>query len=191
MGIRVHSKHLSDGVVVLEPEVFDDKRGFFLEAYRADQFAELGLPTDFVQDNHSGSTRGVIRGLHFQLDEPMAKLMRVTRGTCFLVAVDIRKGSPTLGQWFGTEVSDQNRLQIFAPPGFARGFCVLSDFAELQYKCTAIYNPSGESGVLWNDPDIGVEWPMIDPILSDRDKGAQTFAQWLDSPESDRFHYNP
>lgn len=191
MGIRVHSKHLSDGVVVLEPEVFDDKRGFFLEAYRQDQFGELGLPTDFVQDNHSGSTRGVIRGLHFQFDEPMAKLMRVTRGTCFLVAVDIRKGSPTLGQWFGTEVSDQNRLQIFAPPGFARGFCVLSDFAELQYKCTAIYNPSGESGVLWNDPDIGVEWPMTDPILSNRDKGGQTFAQWLDSPESDRFRYNP
>jgi dTDP-4-dehydrorhamnose 3,5-epimerase len=189
MQMRVQSKHLSDGVVVLAPEVFEDKRGFFMEAYRADQFEELGLPAEFVQDNHSGSTRGVTRGLHFQYDQPMAKLMRVTRGTCFLVAVDIRKGSPTLRQWFGIEASADNRIQVFAPAGFARGFCALSDFAEVQYKCTAIYSPNGESGVLWNDPDIGVEWPIDDPIVSDKDKNAQTLAEWLRTPESDHFRF--
>jgi dTDP-4-dehydrorhamnose 3,5-epimerase len=119
----------------------------------------------------------------------MAKLMRVTRGECFLVAVDIRKGSPTLGQWFGIEVSAENRLQVFAPAGFARGFCALSDYAEVQYKCTAIYNPKGESGVLWNDPEIGVDWPIDDPIVSDRDRNAQTLAEWLETPESDHFRY--
>jgi dTDP-4-dehydrorhamnose 3,5-epimerase len=185
----VRSKHLSDGVVVLEPEVFEDQRGFFLEAFRADQFKALGLPTEWVQDNHSGSIRGVTRGLHFQYERPMAKLMRVTRGTCFLVAVDIRKGSPTLGDWFGLEVSAESRIQVFAPAGFARGFCALSDFAEVQYRCTALYNPAGESGVLWNDADIGVEWPTEDPILSDRDKNAQTLEAWLKKPESDLFRY--
>lgn len=189
MEMRIQSKHLSDGVVVLEPEVFEDKRGFFLEAFRADQFGELGLPTEYVQDNHSGSVKGVTRGLHFQYEGPMAKLMRVTRGSCFLVAVDIRKGSPTLGQWFGIEASAENRLQVFAPAGFARGFCVLSDYGEVQYKCTSIYNPNGESGVQWNDPDIGVEWPVSDPIVSDRDSNAQTLEQWLATPESDLFRY--
>ena len=189
MQIRVRSKHLSEGVIVLEPEVFEDKRGFFLEAFRADQFAELGLPTEFVQDNHSGSVRGVTRGLHFQYDQPMAKLMRVTRGTCFLVAVDIRKGSPTLGKWFGIEASAENRIQVFAPAGFARGFCVLSDYGEVQYKCTAIYNPKGEAGVTWNDRDIGVEWPVENPIVSERDSKAQMLKQWLETPESDHFQY--
>jgi len=189
MEMRVKSKHLSGGVVVLEPEVFEDKRGFFLEAFRADQFEKLGLPTNFVQDNHSGSVRGVTRGLHFQYDGAMAKLMRVTRGACFLVAVDIRKKSPTLGHWFGIEASAENRIQVFAPAGFARGFCALSDYAEVQYKCTAIYNPGGESGVLWNDPEIGVDWPVADPIVSDRDKKAQTLAEWLETPESDHFRY--
>lgn len=189
MQMRVRSTHLSDGVVVLEPEVFEDKRGFFLEAFRADQFKELGLPIDFVQDNHSGSVRGVTRGLHFQFDGPMAKLMRVTRGACFLVAVDVRKGSPTLGKWFGVEASAENRVQVFAPAGFARGFCVLSDYAEVQYKCTAIYNAGGESGVKWNDDGIGVEWPVKDPIVSERDSNAQTLAQWLEKPESDHFRY--
>ncbi len=189
MEMRVKSKHLSGGVIVLEPEVFEDQRGFFLEAFRADQFEKLGLPTDFVQDNHSGSTKGVTRGLHFQYDGPMAKLMRVTRGTCFLVAVDIRKGSPTLGQWFGVEASAENRIQVFAPAGFARGFCAVSDYAEVQYKCTALYNSDGESGVLWNDPEIGVEWPVGDPIVSDRDKNAQTLAKWLETTESDHFRY--
>jgi dTDP-4-dehydrorhamnose 3,5-epimerase len=189
MQIHVRSRHLSDGVVVLEPEVFEDKRGFFMEAFRADQFGPLGLPTEYVQDNHSGSVRGVTRGLHFQYDPPMAKLMRVTRGSCFLVAVDIRKGSPTLGRWFGVEASDRNRIQVFAPAGFARGFCALSEYAEVQYKCTGIYNPDGESGIMWNDPQIGIEWPVDDPIVSDRDKNAQTLAQWLETPHSDHFRY--
>src|SRR3984957_7634198 len=139
MEIKVESRHLN-GVVVLAPQVFEDARGFFMEAYRADQFRELGLPTDFVQDNHSRSKQGVLRGLHFQWDPPMGKLMRVTYGTAFLVAVDIRKGSPTLGKWFGRELSSDTKTQIWAPAGFARGFCVLSDFAEIEYLCTGGYN---------------------------------------------------
>jgi dTDP-4-dehydrorhamnose 3,5-epimerase len=119
----------------------------------------------------------------------MAKLMRVTVGAAYLVAVDIRKGSPTLGQWFGVEVSAQNRRQVFAPAGFARGFCVLSDFAELQYKCTGVYNPKAESGIRWDDPAIGIEWPVTDPILSPKDAKAQSLQEWLHSPESDHFRY--
>ena len=119
----------------------------------------------------------------------MAKLMRVTVGVAFLVAVDIRKSSPTLGQWFGVEASAQNRRQVFAPAGFARGFCVLSDFAELQYKCTGIYNPKAESGIRWDDPQIGIQWPVIDPILSGNDSKAQTLQEWLNSPESNHFRY--
>jgi dTDP-4-dehydrorhamnose 3,5-epimerase len=191
MEIKVESRHLN-GLVVLRPGVFEDERGFFSEVYRADQFTELGLPANFVQDNHSRSGRGVVRGLHFQWDPPMGKLMRVTIGSAFLVAVDIRKGSPTLGQWYGREVSAENRLQIWAPAGFARGFGVLSEHAELQYKCTGIYNNEGESGILWNDERIGVDWPIQDPILSGKDGAAQTLEQWLSSPDSDNFCYrNP
>jgi dTDP-4-dehydrorhamnose 3,5-epimerase len=191
MKIEIESTHLG-GVVVLKPQVFEDERGFFLEAYRADQFKEAGLPYEFLQDNHSGSVKGVLRGLHFQWSPPMGKLMRVTRGEAFLVAVDIRKGSPTLGQWFGTVVSAKDRRQVWAPAGFARGFCVLSDYAEIQYKCTGIYNNKAESGILWNDPEIGIEWPVPipDPILSDKDCKAQTLAEWLNSPESDNFLFN-
>lgn len=174
---------------MLAPPVFQDARGFFSETFRADKFAALGLPVEFAQDNHSGSVRNVLRGLHFQYEPPMAKLMRVTRGTAFLVAVDVRKHSPTVGQWIGVEVSAENRRQVFAPAGFARGFCVLSDYAELQYKCTGVYNARGESGVRWDDPEIGVEWPVKDPILSDKDRKAQTLAQWLASPEADVLAY--
>ena len=188
MKIEIESRHLGE-IVVLKPEVFEDERGFFLEAFRTDQFKALGLPTEFVQDNHSRSAKGVLRGLHFQWDPPMGKLMRVTVGSAYLVAVDIRKGSPTLGKWFGVEVSAQNKRQVWAPAGFARGFCVLTDFAELQYKCTGIYNNKGESGILWNDPAIGVEWPVKDPMLSEKDKKAQTLAQWLASPSSENFKY--
>lgn len=189
MQLKIESKHLSDDVVVIVPECFRDDRGFFLEAFRVDQFKELGLPYEFVQDNHSGSVKGVLRGLHFQWDPPMGKLMRVTRGSAFLVAVDIRKGSPTLGRWFGIEASSENRRQVWAPAGFARGFCVLSEFAEIQYKCTGIYNSQYESGILWNDPEIGVEWPISDPILSGKDSNAQTLEQWLKSTDSDYFKY--
>ncbi len=188
MELKVEARHLN-GVLVLVPEVFSDDRGFFLEAFKKDQFLELGLPGEFVQDNHSGSVRGVVRGLHFQWDPPMAKLMRVTVGTAFLVAVDIRKGSPTLGKWVGVEASAENRRQVWAPPGFARGFCVTSAWAEIQYKCTGQYNSRGESGILWSDPAIGIEWPVQAPILSRKDSTAQTLAQWLDRSESNLFRY--
>ncbi len=186
MKITVESWHLN-GLAVVVPEVYEDERGFFLEAFRKDQFLELGLPEEFVQDNHSRSAKGVVRGLHFQWDPPMGKLMRVTVGTAFLVAVDIRKDSPTIGKWFGIEVSAANKKQVWAPAGFARGFCVLSDYAEIQYKCTGIYNSKAESGILWNDPEIGIEWPIRDPILSGKDKNAQTLSDWLERPESDYF----
>ncbi len=188
MKIQIESIHL-DGVVVILKEFFEDARVFFLEAFRADQFRALGLPDEFVQDNHSGSTKSVLRGLHFQWDPPMGKLMRVTYGRAFLVAVDIRKGSPTLGQWFGLEVSAENRKQVWAPAGFARGFCVLSDFAEIQYKCTGIYNSKGESGIRWDDPAIGIQWPGGDYILEEKDRKAQSWAHWLASPASDHFKY--
>ncbi|MGA3318605.1 MAG: dTDP-4-dehydrorhamnose 3,5-epimerase, partial [Candidatus Korobacteraceae bacterium] len=151
MEMRIESRQLGD-VVVLLPQVFEDERGFFLEAFRADQFERLGLPGLFVQENHSRSKKNVLRGLHFQWDPPMGKLMRVTCGAAFLVAVDIRKGSPNLGRWCGLEVSAKNKKQIWAPPGFARGFCALSDWVEIQYLCTGVYNNKGESGILWNDP---------------------------------------
>ena len=188
MPLRIESKHLN-GIVVIAPEVFEDERGFFMEAYRADQFRELGLPAEFPQDNHSRSVKNVLRGLHFQWEPPMGKLMRVTLGTAWLVAVDIRKGSPTLGQWYGLEASAGNRKQVWAPAGFARGFCVLSEYAEIQYKCTGIYNNRAESGILWSDPAVGIAWPVANPILSAKDAKAQTLAQWLASPASDHFRY--
>ncbi len=178
-----------EDLIIVKPEVYEDERGFFMEVFRKDQFSELGLPCEFVQLNHSRSQKNVVRGLHFQWEPPMAKLMRVTSGAAFLVAVDIRKGSPTLGKWFGLEVSAKNKLQLFAPAGFARGFCVLSDFAEVQYLTTGIYNPACESGILWNDPAIGIEWPVGEPILSGKDRDAGTLAQWLDRAESDTFKY--
>jgi len=188
MRINIESRHLQDVVVVI-PEAFQDSRGFFMETFREDEFKANGLPTQFVQDNHSRSTKGVVRGLHFQWEPPMGKLMRVSLGSAFLVAVDVRKGSPTLGKWAGIEVSAENRRQVWAPAGFARGFCVLSDAAEIQYKCTGVYNNKGESGIRWDDHEIGVEWPVKDPILSDKDRNAQTLAQWLSRAESANFRY--
>ncbi len=188
MQIKIESEHLN-GLVVIKPEVFEDDRGFFMEVFRKDQFKELGLPTEFVQDNHSRSAKGVVRGLHFQWEPPMGKLMRVTQGEAFLVAVDIRKGSPSLGQWYGEAISKKNKKQIWAPSGFARGFCVLSDFAEIQYKCTGIYSNLAESGILWNDPEIGIKWPVENPILSEKDKVAQTLTQWLKTEDSNNFNY--
>lgn len=190
MEIRIESRHLGD-IVVLAPEVFEDERGFFMESFRADQFKALGLPHEFVQDNHSRSKKGVLRGLHFQWDPPMGKLMRVTYGQAFLVAVDVRKGSQTVGQWFGLEVSAENKKQVWAPAGFARGFCVLSDFAEIQYKCTAVYNGKGESAIRWDDPDIGIEWPANDAgwTLSGKDRITQRLADWLESPHAEHLIY--
>ncbi|MGE5057553.1 MAG: dTDP-4-dehydrorhamnose 3,5-epimerase [Acidobacteriota bacterium] len=188
MQIRIESRQLGD-VVILVPEIFQDSRGFFVETFRADQFEALGLPTQFVQDNHSRSVRGVIRGLHFQWDPPMGKLMRVTVGSAFLVAVDIRKGSPTFGKWAGVEASSDNRRCVWAPAGFARGFCALSDVTEIQYKCTGIYNGKAESAIRWNDPAIGIEWPKVEAIVSEKDKNARSLAEWLASPDSDNFIY--
>ncbi|MGP0020237.1 MAG: dTDP-4-dehydrorhamnose 3,5-epimerase [Candidatus Sulfotelmatobacter sp.] len=189
MQIKIESRHFGD-VAVIVPDVFRDDRGFFTETFRADQFEELGLPTVYVQDNHSRSAKGVVRGLHFQWEPPMGKLMRVTLGAAFLVAVDIRKGSPTLGQWVGVESTAENRRNVWAPAGFARGFCALSDGTEIQYKCTGIYNNKAESGILWNDPAIGIEWPLKDVIVSDKDRKAQTLGQWLASPQSNHFQYS-
>jgi dTDP-4-dehydrorhamnose 3,5-epimerase len=190
MQIKVESRHLGD-VVVVVPDIFQDDRGFFSETFRADQFASLGLPTAFVQDNHSRSTKGVVRGLHFQWDPPMGKLMRVTAGAAFLVAVDIRKGSPTLGKWVGIEATAENRRCVWAPAGFARGFCALADATEIQYKCTGIYSNKAESAVRWNDPAIGIQWPLTDVVVSEKDRNAQPLSQWLASPQSDNFQYSP
>lgn len=190
MQIKVEATHFDGSVLVLVPEIFQDSRGFFCETFRADQFKALGLPTEFVQDNHSRSVKGVIRGLHFQWAPPMGKLMRVTLGSAFLVAVDIRKGSPTLGKWVGITASAENRRSVWAPAGFARGFCTLSDFAEIQYKCTGIYNSKAESGLLWNDPCIGIDWPLDDAIVSQKDRQARTLTEWLTSPESETFQYS-
>jgi dTDP-4-dehydrorhamnose 3,5-epimerase len=189
MQIMIESRHLGD-VAVVVPDVFQDDRGFFSETFRADQFQELGLPTAYVQDNHSRSAKGVVRGLHFQWDPPMGKLMRVTAGAAFLVAVDIRKGSPTLGKWVGIEASAANRRCVWAPAGFARGFCALTDATEIQYKCTGIYNNKAESAIRWNDPSIGIEWPLVDVTVSDKDRNAQTLAQWLGSSQSNCFQYS-
>jgi len=186
MSWKIESRAL-DGVVVLVPDLFQDERGYFLEAFRGDRFGELGLPTEFVQENHSCSRKGVLRGLHFQWDPPMGKLMRVTRGRAFMVAVDLRLGSATLGKWFGIEASADNRRQVWAPAGFARGFLALSEEVEVQYLCTGVYNPKAESGIRWDDPDIGIEWPVMPSLISEKDRKARTLKEWLHSDEAKRF----
>ncbi|NJL92902.1 MAG: dTDP-4-dehydrorhamnose 3,5-epimerase [Anaerolineae bacterium] len=190
MPFELHSVYL-DAVKVLVPTRFEDHRGYFMEAYRQDQFLELGLPGNFVQDNFSHSTVGVIRGLHFQWHPPMGKLMRVVYGRAFLVAVDLRVGSPTLGHWFGVEASAENNLQVWAPASFARGFCALSETAGVLYKCTGTYSQPHESGIRWDDPTIGIEWPVKDPVLSAKDASAQSLAEWLARPEAQHFTYAP
>src|ERR1700734_589821 len=189
MQIKIESRLLGD-VVVIVPEIFQDARGFFTETFRADQLKAMGLPTEFVQDNHSRSAKGVVRGLHFQWDPPMGKIMRVTAGSAFLAAVDIRKGSPTFGKWAGVEASAENRRQVWAPAGFARGFCALAEGTEIQYKCTGIYSNKAESAVRWNDPAIGIKWPLADVTVSDKDRNAASLADWLRSPDSDNFQYS-
>ena len=160
------------GVVLLAPKVVEDHRGFFMESYSRRSLAELGIDCEFVQDNHSRSAQGVLRGLHYQLGQPQAKLVRVTRGRVFDVVADIRRGSPTFGRWAGTELSAENRLMLFAAEGFAHGFLVLSEAAEFQYKCSDFYSQEEERGLPWDDPNIGIEWPLNgrQPILSDRDR---------------------
>lgn len=177
------------GVFIIMPIVHEDARGFFMESYRKDALAEAGIVEDFVQHNHLCSARrNTIRGLHFQFDPPMAKLMRVTRGSAFLVAVDLRKRSPTLGKWIGVEASAENRKQLYAPGSFARGVLSLSDDCEIQYLCSSVFNPGKEGNIVWNDPDISIKWPLSgEPILSEKDKDAPRLADWLARPESDLF----
>lgn len=188
MQIKIQQTFIEDIKIVI-PEVYEDERGFFTEVYRADQFKELGLPENFVQLNHSRSAKNVLRGLHFQWEPPMGKLMRVIYGQAFLVAVDIRKNSPHLGKWFGITLSERDRRLIYAPAGFARGFCVLSDFAEVEYLTTGVYNKNAESGILWSDKEIGIKWPVENPVLSEKDQKAQTLSEWLKTKESEYFKF--
>jgi dTDP-4-dehydrorhamnose 3,5-epimerase len=160
-------------VILLEPTVRGDARGFFMETYRADVFRDLGIDAMFVQDNHSRSARGVVRGLHYQEPNPQGKLVRCTRGALFDVAVDIRRGSPTFGHWYAKELSDENNLILWVPPGFAHGFCALTAEADLVYKCTTLYDAPSDRSILWNDPDLGIAWPDVGPpSLSAKDTAA-------------------
>ena len=158
-------------VLLIKPKVFGDARGFFLETYNKERYMAAGFPdVQFVQDNHSRSSKDVLRGLHFQLNHPQGKLVQVATGSVFDVAVDVRVGSPTFGQWYGCVLSDENHHQLWIPPKFAHGFCVLSDTADFIYKCTDYYHPQGEAGLLWSDPKIGIAWPLDEPLLSEKDK---------------------
>jgi dTDP-4-dehydrorhamnose 3,5-epimerase len=171
------------GVVVIEPEVFRDERGFFLEAWNQRKYQAGGIDAVFVQDNHSRSQRGTVRGLHAQLSQPQGKLIRVIEGEIFDVAVDIRRGSPTFGKWVGAWLSADNFRQMYVPTGFAHGFCVASESAQVQYKCTAFYDPQGEISIQWNDADLAIDWPLEEigsPILSKKDLAAKPLRQLMD-----------
>ncbi len=159
-------------VFIIEPAIYTDERGYFLETWNMPRYRDAGMSANFVQDNLSFSTRGVLRGLHFQNPNGQGKLISTIRGEVFDVVVDVRVGSPTFGKWLGVSLSEENNRQIFIPPGFAHGFCVTSDAALFSYKCTDIYNPKTEISVLWNDPDIGIKWPVNEPIVSDKDSQA-------------------
>jgi dTDP-4-dehydrorhamnose 3,5-epimerase len=160
--------------VIIEPNVFGDDRGFFLETFQTERYEKLaGIKIPFVQDNHSRSSKGVLRGLHFQKAKPQGKLIRVVRGKVYDVAVDIREDSSTFGQWVAIILSEENKTQLWVPPGFAHGFLVLSDTADFEYKCTDYYDPSDERTILWNDPDLDIRWPINNPILSEKDAGAK------------------
>lgn len=166
--MQIHTTRL-DGVIIVEPKVFKDPRGIFLETYQENRYRENGIPCPFVQDNLSYSVKNTLRGLHYQHPHGQAKLVNVVKGEVFDVAVDIRKGSPTFGRWVGVTLSSENHRQMFIPEGFAHGFCVLSDHAVFTYKCSEFYYPQAEHGIVWNDPQIGIEWPVASPLLSDKD----------------------
>jgi dTDP-4-dehydrorhamnose 3,5-epimerase len=159
-----------DGVLIIEPKVFVDERGYFYEAYQKKRYIELGMNLDFVQDNYSKSSKGVLRGLHFQKHNPQAKLVTVTQGKVYDVAVDLRPQSPTFGEYEAVILSGENKKQFYIPEGFAHGFCVISDTAEFQYKCTDYYNPEDEGGLIWNDTGVNIPWPLVDPVLSKKDE---------------------
>lgn len=165
-----HETKIKD-VYIIDVKTFGDHRGYFMETYKEEDFKEVGLNYNFVQDNQSASRKGVLRGLHFQKTHPQAKLVRVIKGEVFDVAVDLRKGSDTYGQWVGVLLSEENHKQFMIPRGFAHGFVVVSDYAEFAYKCDDVYHPEDEGGIMWNDPDVGIEWPDVgEIILSEKDK---------------------
>jgi len=185
MALKVEATELP-GVLVITPDVFGDERGFFMETYSASLYADAGIGDVFVQDNYSHSRRGTLRGLHYQLQRPQAKLISVIWGEIYDVAVDIRRGSPTYGQWVGQTLSEQNRSQLFVPAGFAHGFCVLSERALFSYKCTDFYSAPSEFGIAWDDPDIGIDWPIDSPQLSAKD---QHNRRLKDIPTGELPHY--
>lgn len=164
------------GIIIIEPDVFEDSRGYFLETYHAKHYADAGIPGPFVQDNFSRSVRGTLRGLHYQRSRAQGKLVSAAEGAVFDVAVDIRPGSPTFGKWFGMELSAENKRQLYIPAGFAHGFCVLSEVAAFAYKCTDFYVSQDEGGLLWNDPAIGIPWPVSAPLLSPKDQAYKCLA---------------
>ena len=169
--LRIEALELP-GLLLFSPQVHRDDRGYFLETYRQNVYEQSGLTTRFVQDNHSRSVRGAVRGLHYQLLKPQGKLVRAARGSVFDVAVDVRRGSPQFGRWVGVVLDDVSHRQLYIPPGFAHGFCVMSESADVIYKCTEYFDASSERGVLWDDPDIGIEWPLAcAPIVSEKDRG--------------------
>jgi len=167
------------GVLIIEPKVFGDHRGFFLETFQIERYRQAGIDFPFVQDNHSRSRRGVLRGLHFQRTRPQGKLVSVSRGAVYDVAVDIDPASPTCGRFVGVELTDENHRQLWIPPGYAHGFCVLSEIADFQYKCTDLYFPEDEGGLIWNDPDVNIPWPIEAPQLSEKDLRNPTLRQLL------------
>ena len=170
-------------VLLVEPDVYPDPRGFFMETFHAKKFTEAGLPAEFLQDNHSHSVRGVLRGLHYQLQHPQGKLVRVVNGEVLDVAVDIRKGSPRFGQWVSATLSAENRWQFYVPPGFAHGFCTVSEQADFLYKCTDVYAPGDEYGIAWDDPALAIEWPQLDYLLSDKDRENPVLSESEHLPE--------
>ncbi len=166
------------GVLLIKPKVWRDARGFFVETWQQERYRAAGITQPFVQDNHSRSSGGILRGLHFQREFPQGKLVSVSRGAVFDVAVDIRKKSPTYGLWYGAELTDENQHQLWVPPGLAHGYCVLSETADFNYKCTELYHPEDESGIRWNDPDLAVAWPVDNPVLSAKDAAAPLFREF-------------
>ena len=177
------------GLLQLKAVLHKDNRGHFVEAFNTKAFLEAGIDLVVLQHNISRSKRDVVRGLHFQWDKPLAKLIRVARGKAFLVAADIRKGSPTFGKWYGTEVSEEDAGALYAPAGFATGFAALTDNTEIEYYYSAFYNKEGESNIRFDDPDLNISWPAAEPILSERDLQAESFKAWCERPESDLFEY--
>ena len=170
------------GVLIIEPKVFGDARGFFKETFQAERYREAGIEYTFVQDNYSRSQKGVLRGLHFQITKPQGKLVSCPKGAVFDVAVDIDPESTTYGQYVGVELTEENHKQLWVPPGYAHGFCVLSETADFEYKCTDYYDPSDEGGVIWNDPDVAIDWPIDQPLLSDKDSKLPTLKELANHP---------